>query len=315
MFHVENGSLLIFRVFGINVYLHWAWLIAVVYFTQKAAQYTTPVWALLETLSLFGIVLLHEFGHSLACKQVGGTADRIVLWPLGGLAMVRPPNRPGAYLWSIAAGPLVNLVLIPITTALLVAAHFFPFGGGNPDLNHFLESIWEINLVLFVFNILPVYPLDGGQILQCLLWFILGRSRSLLVASIIGVVGAGCLLALAIMRRGDVGGGDLWLILIGVFLASQAFRGIAYARSLAALEKLPRRQEAHCPHCGAHPFQGAFWMCRECQAVFDTFETRGVCPNCSARSQEAVCVDCQRTSLIPEWFVEGGEWRENTISV
>ena len=49
--------------------------------------------------------MLHEFGHALACRQVGGQADLIVLWPLGGVAYVNPPPRPGALLWSIAAGP------------------------------------------------------------------------------------------------------------------------------------------------------------------------------------------------------------------
>src|SRR5205823_4575722 len=69
---------------------------------------------LLEYVSVFVIVLMHEFGHALACRQVGGIANRIVLWPLGGIAFVDPPRRPGAYLWSIAAGPLVNVILLPV---------------------------------------------------------------------------------------------------------------------------------------------------------------------------------------------------------
>ena len=57
---------------------------------------------------------MHEFGHALACRQVGGKANQIMLWPLGGVAYVSPPQRPGAMLWSIAAGPLVNVVLVPV---------------------------------------------------------------------------------------------------------------------------------------------------------------------------------------------------------
>ena len=72
------------------------------------------VWPVLEYLALFVIVLVHEFGHALACRQVGGQANQIVLWPLGGVAYVAPPPRPGATLWSIAAGPLVNVVLAPV---------------------------------------------------------------------------------------------------------------------------------------------------------------------------------------------------------
>jgi Zn-dependent protease len=71
----------------------------------------------LEYLALFSIVLMHEFGHALACRQVGGTADQILLWPFGGVAYVNPPQRPGAMLWSIAAGPLVNVALFPLLLA------------------------------------------------------------------------------------------------------------------------------------------------------------------------------------------------------
>src|SRR5437016_10121848 len=88
----------------------------------RAGKYGSLTWNVLEYLALFIIVLLHEFGHALACRQVGGKADQIVLWPLGGVAYVAPPQRPGATLWSIVAGPLVNVILAPILTiAALVA--------------------------------------------------------------------------------------------------------------------------------------------------------------------------------------------------
>src|SRR5215467_3925615 len=106
----NRGSIRIFRLFGIDVYLHWSWFLIVLFAVQtRAHAYGQSYgWNVLETLSLFGIVLMHEFGHALACRQVGGKADQIVLWPLGGVAYVAPPPRPGATLWSIAAGPLVN---------------------------------------------------------------------------------------------------------------------------------------------------------------------------------------------------------------
>ena len=135
---------------------------------------------------LFLIVLMHEFGHSLACRQVGGKADQIVLWPLGGVAYVAPPQRPGATLWSIAAGPLVNLALMPIFAALYFFGGSHGWADSSPNLFQLLSSLWMINTVLLVFNLLPVYPLDGGQILRSLLWYVIGRARSLMVASIIG---------------------------------------------------------------------------------------------------------------------------------
>jgi hypothetical protein len=112
---MRTGVIRLFRFAGIDVYLHFTWfLVAAIFMTDYMRRYQSPIWGVLEYVSLFVIVLIHEFGHALACRQVGGVANRIVLWPLGGVAFVNPPRRPGAYLWSIAAGPLVNVALIPI---------------------------------------------------------------------------------------------------------------------------------------------------------------------------------------------------------
>src|SRR5262245_56592786 len=111
----HQGAIRLFRLAGIDVFLHWSWFVVAVFELQvRGGSYSSPLWNGLEYLSLFGIVTLHEFGHSLACRQVGGSAERIVLWPLGGVAYVMPPQRPGATLWSLAAGPLVNVALVPV---------------------------------------------------------------------------------------------------------------------------------------------------------------------------------------------------------
>ncbi|HEX4631578.1 MAG TPA: M50 family metallopeptidase, partial [Chthoniobacterales bacterium] len=103
-----GGTIRLFKFSGIQVYLHFSWfLIAAYEFTQRKRVYASPIWAAAEIIALFSIVLLHEFGHALACRQTGGIANQIVLWPLGGIAFVSPPRRAGAMLWSIAAGPLV----------------------------------------------------------------------------------------------------------------------------------------------------------------------------------------------------------------
>src|SRR6267143_4133219 len=121
----RQGSFRIFRFAGIDVFLHWSWFLVALYeINYGRHQYSSPVWSILEYLSLFLIVLLHEFGHSLACRSVGGQANQIVLWPLGGVAYVSPPPRPGAMLWSIAAGPLVNVVLVPVLSLLLIVSRF-----------------------------------------------------------------------------------------------------------------------------------------------------------------------------------------------
>jgi Zn-dependent protease len=226
------GSWPLFRFAGIQVYLHWSWL-AVAYFEiiNRVNRYHSMTWNVIEYLALFGIVLLHEFGHALACRQVGGKADRIMLWPLGGVAFVQPPPRPGAVLWSIAAGPLVNVVLVPITITAFVIATRAGFRFDHPDFVRFLLSISVINIVLLAFNMLPVYPLDGGQILQALLWFVIGRARSLMVAAIIGLVAAAGVIVLAIVRLQDT-----WLAILAVFVAWQAWRGFRLGAKLEGLQ-------------------------------------------------------------------------------
>src|SRR5262249_31239391 len=98
-----KGVFPLFRVAGIQVYLHFTWFIVAAYeIGQSARYYQNRTWGAAEYVSLFLIVLVHEFGHASACRQTGGRADHIVLWPLGGVAFVQPPPRPTAYLWSIA---------------------------------------------------------------------------------------------------------------------------------------------------------------------------------------------------------------------
>src|SRR5438105_9372643 len=164
---MRQGAIRLFRLAGVSVFLHWSWFLVAAYeIAGRSSRYSSVAWNVLEYLTLFAIVLTHEFGHALACKQVGGQADHILLWPLGGVAYVDPPQRPGATLWSIAAGPLVNVALMPVLALLFLKAQQF---GGSRDLVALLYAIGLINRWLLIFNILPIYPLDGGQILRSLL--------------------------------------------------------------------------------------------------------------------------------------------------
>jgi len=75
-----QGTIRLFKFSGIQVYLHFSWFIVAAYqLTQRLNNYHAPIFAVYEYLALFGIVLLHEFGHALACRQTGGTADHIEL--------------------------------------------------------------------------------------------------------------------------------------------------------------------------------------------------------------------------------------------
>jgi Zn-dependent protease len=231
-----GGTFRLFKFSGIQVYLHFSWfLIAAYEFSRRAGVYGSPVWAGAEYIALFAIVLLHEFGHALACRQTGGIADRIVLWPLGGIAFVNPPRRPGAMLWSIAAGPLVNVVLLPILSIALSIVQ--ARAGGRPtDFALFVWHVWWINTGLLIFNILPVYPLDGGQILRSLLWFPLGEIRSLQIASVIGLIGSVALAALGWFIGMDI----FWTAIMALFLISRAIAGWQYAKALVQEEEANR---------------------------------------------------------------------------
>ena len=185
-----DSSFRLFQVAGITVYLHYIWLIVAYWqIVQRAGAHSSIIWNVGEYLALFGIVLLHEFGHAFATRQVGGSADTILLWPFGGIAYVQSPPRPGAELWSIAAGPLVNVALVIPFTLVLTLSGLPVFGHVHSDLGMFLQYIWQINIGLLIFNILPIYPLDGGQILRSLLWYKFGPIRSLLYATMVGFVG------------------------------------------------------------------------------------------------------------------------------
>src|ERR1700736_5900417 len=146
MTSIRQGSIHLFRVAGIDLFLHWSWfLVAAFEISDRAKRYSSLTWNALEYLALFLIVMLHEFGHALACRSVGGTANRITLWPMGGVAYVDPPRRPGATLWSIAAGPLVNVALIPILAALLWLDRSLGVGTTKTNVHLILFSILDLN--------------------------------------------------------------------------------------------------------------------------------------------------------------------------
>lgn len=227
---MRSGTIRLFRFAGIEVYLHFSWfLVAAIYISGYIRRYESPIWGVLEYLCVFVIVLIHEFGHALACRQVGGVANRIVLWPLGGIAFVNPPRRAGAYLWSIAAGPLVNVVLLPVLGFFSMMAQASVPGR---DVAVFFRDLNFLNAVLLAFNLLPVFPLDGGQIMRGLLWFPFGEIRSLQIASAIGLVGGAILGIVGLMA------GSIWWAILAFFLFSRAWYGWQQAKAMIAASKM-----------------------------------------------------------------------------
>lgn len=241
----RNGAVHLFRAFGINVYLHWTWFIAAAVLVQWRPSGMSAAAELVDLMAIFGIVLAHEFGHALACRSVGGVANQIVLWPLGGVAYVRPPLRPGAALWSIVAGPLVNVALVGVLTGLY---YLVERGFHDPvtPAGRLLEFLWAANLGLLIFNMLPIYPLDGGQTLQAILWFFLGLPRSLRAVATIGMI-AGTLGAAALvvwtLRSPSQEGVPIMLWLVAGFVVLRSWEGYKTARLLAAAEAAGLRIE------------------------------------------------------------------------
>jgi Zn-dependent protease len=281
----HKGSIHLFRFLGIDVFLHWSWfLVVAIMIGYRADLHFSYVWWAFVYLALFAIVLMHEFGHSLACRSVGGRADQIVLWPLGGVAFVEPPPRPGATLWCLAAGPLVNALLIPILLVCWMLTNAPQVQSTMPDLHEFVSTIGIINLGLLLFNLLPIYPLDGGQILRSLLWFMFGRARSLMIASTIGLVAVGLLLLFAIRTP--------WLGILAAFALFQCWSGLQQARVMARMEDAPRYAGLACPACHQAPPAGNFWICGHCRRPFDMFATRCVCPHCGVTFNGARCLNC-----------------------
>ena len=301
----RRGSIRIFRLFGIDVYLHWFWfaIVPIRIFYIHYGNYSSIIWYVLECFTLFLIVLMHEFGHALACKQVGGLAKEIVLWPLGGVAYVSPPQRPGAMLWSIAAGPLVNVALFPVFLTFWFCSRTLGWPELHPDLHQFLSALLWMDSGLLIFNLMPFYPLDGGQILRSLLWYVFGRGNSLMIAAIVGLIGvAGLgLLAVLSMLTGDSASGA-WLIALVLFMGFTCLGSLRYALALAKLEKAPRRTEFACPVCREAPPIGEFWRCSRCRKSFDTFLTHGLCPHCNAEYAVTGCLYCHSLRPFAEWY-------------
>ena len=166
-----------------------------------------------------------------------------------------------------------------------------------PNLYRFIESIWTINIGLLVFNLMPVYPLDGGQILRSLLWFVFGRARSLMDRKRYW---------LHWRRRSDCTcrpgcihfGSASW----ATFILMNCWSGLLHARALARIAKMPRREGFACPVCQTAPPQGALWRCGKCRNAFNTFVTQGVCPNCGTQFASISCPECGNQRPMSEWM-------------
>ena len=188
----RQSGLRICRLFGIDIWIHWVLLLIVGLklidiLLKTESPYGEPLIAFASfALALLLTILLHEFGHAYAAHRQGGRAERIVLWPLGGLAVCESPQTPRARFWVSAGGPLVNLGLGLLVTVLclLLGLDFLPFSGQQVFWQRLLQYLFLWNFVLLIVNLLPCYPLDGGQILHSFLWSRMGTHHGALLATL-----------------------------------------------------------------------------------------------------------------------------------
>ena len=216
------------RILGVTVRVHVLFLVFIVIELLRPLFGSTGLGVgptVLLLVCLFGVVLVHEFGHCLACRWSGGSANEILMWPLGGLAFCIPRERWTSHLITAAGGPMVNVILLAVlvpTIGLWTGAWWgvaipnplsltLPAEVSAPWLLMALYLLNAVSLILLLFNLLPIFPLDGGRILQTVLWPKIGYVRSMRYAVRTGYVGAICLLIMGLVI------GPTMLVLIAVF--------------------------------------------------------------------------------------------------
>ena len=242
-----RGSWRIGRIAGIEVGIHYTWLLALIIFTWLLGQgfsatypgwYTYYYWiaGFLATFTLFISVLIHELAHSLVARSRGLTVSSITLFILGGVSnLAEEPANPGVEFVMAIVGPLTSLAvgiifwiiwyIITRTWVLPVFSVHIPAGKQTLGLA-ITGFLAYTNIALAIFNLLPGFPLDGGRVFRSIIWRATGNLyKATNIASIIGrVFGWGFILVgviLAIFTQfGFLNG--LWFVFVGWFLNSAA---------------------------------------------------------------------------------------------
>lgn len=179
-------SFKIVRIFGIDIEIHvtlvfmfglLTWILSGA-FAQQLPEYSSWAWYILATstaIIFFLSILFHEMAHSLVAKRYGTIVEKITLMLFGGQAlMASRPNSPKAEFLLTLAGPLSNVFLSAAFLGLAVISGHYPW-----PTTIFTWLFW-INLFFAVFNIIPIFPMDGGRVMRSLLWF---KSRNLVWAT------------------------------------------------------------------------------------------------------------------------------------
>lgn len=214
------GTWRIARPAGIDLRLHWSFSLLLVWVGWRGiADY--PHWHRAGLIAgllliLFGAVLLHELGHALTARWLSVGVKNIIILPVGGVTQIEfLPNRPGYEVLIAAAGPLVNLGLALCAAGMLWAGGQLPrlqwlFAAPEAVTEDILQAILPqeigagvllfgvmINSLLFAFNLIPAFPLDGGRIVRAGLVMVLPYRLANRISLFLGLTIAGVMLLLA----------------------------------------------------------------------------------------------------------------------
>lgn len=198
------GQMRLFEIFGITVRVHASLIVVSVLLLLFGLGFapTSPEHRIQFVTVLWVSVLLHEFGHCWGSRRTGGNADEILLTPLGGLAFTQSRHKWSARFITVLCGPLVTFFLYLIAILGIWSLHGrwvtgpWNFGFSYPRSSFGLTSVsawlfWiaTINWGMLVFNLLPIWPLDGGQMVQTIVWKWKGYYRSMMFALTFGMAG------------------------------------------------------------------------------------------------------------------------------
>jgi len=228
-------SLKLGKLLGIDLYVHFTFVLLLVFFGVHYWRATHNLDATLQgvvfIVALFGCVVLHELGHALMARRYGIKTRDITLLPIGGLARLeKMPEKPLQELWVTLAGPAVNVVIaIVLTLGLAATVGFSSMEQIGANGGSFWQRLIVLNLVLAAFNLLPAFPMDGGRILRALLALRLSRRRATVIAANVGQGMAVLFVVFGFLY-------NPFLILIGIFvyLGAQAESSMVEMQSALA---------------------------------------------------------------------------------
>ena len=163
------------QVAGIDLFLHPSALI--VWFIAAHSTGTGLIDALPLVVALFASIVLHELGHALMARRYGIGTNDITLYMIGGIARLnRMPRSAGPELLIALAGPVVNVVISAVLAGVMaLGVH-----------HRLLYEVLGLNIMLVLFNLLPIFPMDGGRVFRALLSGWLGRVRATEIAATVG---------------------------------------------------------------------------------------------------------------------------------